>query len=323
MGRIIIYGAGAIGGTVGGHLARTGSTVVLIGHQRHVQAIQEHGLRFVTPNGTSILHLPAVTGPAQIGVVPGDVVFLCMKGQDTEAALHDLKAAVDDVPVFCFQNGVRNEEIASRYFRQVYGVMVSIGGIYLTEGEVMCRRDPPGSVAIGCYPTGDDELAHRVGEQLRQAGFTVLVTADVMRYKWGKLLGNLANAINAVTNGQDPDGRIAQAVRNEARSLMTQAGISWTTWEEALRQSPELRAPIVAELPREAYGSTWQSLTRREGSVETDFLNGEIVRLARRLGTEAPVNAALQRVVEEMAVRGDTPGKYSADQLASLLGLKT
>ena len=294
---------------------------MLIGRPGHVQAIQQHGLRFVTPGGTFVLNLPAVTSPDQITFAPGDVVLLCMKGQDTEAALHDLKAVVDDIPIFCFQNGVRNEEIVSRYFRQVYGVMVVIGAAYLRAGEVMCHRDPPGSVAIGCYPHGDDDLVRQVGAQLRRAGFIVLVTADVMRYKWGKLLGNLANAISAATDGRDPGGRIAQAVRDEARRLMTQAGIAWTTWEEALLLQPDLRTATKGQLPVESHGSTWQSLMRGEGSVEADFLNGEIVRLAQRLGTEAPLNAALQRVVEEMAARGDKPGTYTPEQLASLLDL--
>ena len=321
MGRIIMYGAGAIGGTVGGHLARTGSDVVLIGRRAHVKAIQENGLHFVTPTGTYTLRLPAVTSPDQIAFQPADVVFLCMKGQDTEPALRDLKAVVTDIPIFCFQNGVRNEEIASRYYRQVYGVMVHIGGVYLTDGEVVCRRDPPGSAALGCYPSGEDDLAHTVGDKLRRAGFRILVTPGVMPYKWGKLLGNLANAIGAATNGNDPGGRIAQVVRDEARALMTRADIHWLTWEAAKKHSAELSMPDRAELKVESHSSTWQSLMRGQGSVETEFLNGEIVRLAQRLGTEAPLNAALQRILEDMAAKGDKPGKYAPDELRSMLGL--
>ncbi len=142
MRRIIIYGAGAIGCTVGGHLARAGTGVVLIGRAGHVAAIRQNGLRFITPGGTHILHLPAVTSPQEITFQADDVVFLCMKGQNTEQALRDLKTVIDDIPVFCFQNGVRNEEIASRYYRRVYGVMVHIGGTYLKDGEVIGHRDP-------------------------------------------------------------------------------------------------------------------------------------------------------------------------------------
>ena len=89
--RVIIYGAGGVGGVVGGHLARAGRDVVLIGRPGYVQAINEHGLRLVTPFDTHILRLLAVTSPDQIDFGPDDVVFLCMKGQDTEEALRTLR----------------------------------------------------------------------------------------------------------------------------------------------------------------------------------------------------------------------------------------
>src|SRR5271157_2931186 len=111
--RIIIYGAGGIGSVVGGHLWRHEQEVVLIGRAGHIGEINYGGLKLVTPSGTFILSVPAVTSPGKILFRPDDVVFLCMKGQDTADALKDLKEVVQDVPVFCLQNGVRNEETAS------------------------------------------------------------------------------------------------------------------------------------------------------------------------------------------------------------------
>ena len=164
--RAIIYGAGAIGGVVAGQLALAGTDVMLIGRPGHVNAIQEHGLRFITPTGTHVLRLPAVTLPKQISFEPGDVVLLCVKGQNTDEALRDLRTVVEDVPVFCFQNGVRNEEIATRYFPGVYGVMVRVGGVYVTDGEVIARRDPPGWLIMGRYPVGKDDLVEAVAVSL-------------------------------------------------------------------------------------------------------------------------------------------------------------
>ena len=60
---------------------------------------------------------------------------------------------------------------------------------------------------------------------------------------------------------------------------------------------------------------------RGEGSVEADFLNGEIVRLAQRLGVDAPLNAALQRVAEDMAATGDKPGEYTPESWPPPLGI--
>ena len=320
--RVVIYGAGGIGGVVGGHLARVGYDVVLISRPGQVKAINEHGLRLVTPTGTHILQLLAVTSPDQIYFGPDDVVFLCMKGQNTEEALRDLRAVTEDVPIFCLQNGVRNEEIVARYFPRVYGVMVRVGTVYLTDGEVIARRDPPGWFVIGCYPQGTDELAETMATKLRTAGFSVMVTPDIMPYKWGKLMGNLANAIGAITNARGDDvDPITRAAREEFREILTQADIRWVSAEELEQEWSEITMPLRGRLDTEAQSSTWQSLARGQGSVETEFLNGEIVRLAKKLGGQAPINETLLRICQEMAANREPPGKYTPAQLCTLLGL--
>src|SRR3990172_4204690 len=131
--RFIIYGAGGIGGVIGGHLARTNHDVIMIGRPGHVSAINKNGLHFITPSGTYNLRIKAVTGPEQIKFGPDDVVFLTMKGQNTEEALRVLKKVTETVPIFCLQNGVRNEEIAAKYFPKVYGTMVRVGAEYLKD----------------------------------------------------------------------------------------------------------------------------------------------------------------------------------------------
>lgn len=321
--RVIIYGAGAIGCVVGGHLASAEYDVVLIGRPGHINAIRQNGLRLITPTGTKILHLTAFTSPNEIDFGRDDVVFLCMKGQDTEEALSDLRKVTKDVPIFCFQNGVQNEEVAIRYFPKVYGVRVNLGGVFLTNGEVMARRDPPGWFIMGRYPTGTDDLVEVMAANLRDAGFFVKVTPDVMPYKWGKLMGNLGNAINAITNlrGGDDNDRVAKAVRQEAREILAQAGIRWVSDEELAREWLECTSQPRSILDIEAKSSTWQSLARRQGTVESDFLNGEIVRLAKRLGTQAPINETLLRICQEMAAKRELPGKYTPTELLRLVGL--
>ncbi|UCB43886.1 MAG: ketopantoate reductase family protein [Dehalococcoidales bacterium] len=320
--RLIIYGAGGIGCVVGGHLARTGHDVVLVGRPGHVQAISEHGLRLITPTGTYTLQIPAVTEPDQIDYKFDDVVLLCVKGQSTEEALRDLKAVTEDLPIFCLQNGVRNEEIVVQHFPRVYGVMVRVGAVYLTEGEVIARRDPPGWLITGCYPEGTDELVELVATQLRTASFYVKTTPDVMPYKWGKLLGNLNNAIGAITNVRGNDIEpIIRAARQEFREVLKKADIRFIPAEEVAQEWPAITEPLRGRINTEAQSSTWQSLARGQGTVETEFLNGEIVRLAKKLGMQAPVNEALMHISQEMAANHEPPGKYTPAQLCDLLGL--
>jgi len=320
--RFIIYGAGGIGCVTGGHLARTGHEVILIGRPGNVNTINEKGLRLITPTGIHDVSVPAVTGPEQIDLNSEDAVLLCMKGQDTEAALRTLKPLIKDIPIFCLQNGVRNEEIATQYFPRVFGVMVRVGAVYLKDGEVTARRDPPGWFIIGRYPHGTDEIMETIATSLRAASFLVKTTDDVMPYKWGKLMGNLSNAIGAITNSEDNEtNAISQATLQELRDLLIQVGIRWVTNEETEREWPEITMPLRGSLETEAQSSTWQSLARGQGTVESEFLNGEVVRLAGSFGRQSPINEALVNISVEMAVKHELPGKYTPIQLSVLLGL--
>jgi 2-dehydropantoate 2-reductase len=320
--RIIIYGAGGIGSVVGGHLWRSGQAVVLIGRAGHVSAIRKNGLKLITPTGNHILKIPAVTSPLEIQLTPDDVVFLCMKGQNTEGALADLFAVIRDVPIFCLQNGVRNEEIASQSFPRVFGAMVRIGAVYLKDGEVICRRDPPGWLVIGRYPQGMDDLAEEVARRLRHGEFSVKLTEDVMPYKWGKLMANLGNAVDAITDAKGKGAeKVVKAARQELIDLLKEASIHWISQEDLVKEWSEMRMPLKGSFETRELSSTWQSLARQQGSVETDSLNGEVVRLAKRLGQKAPVNEKLLQISQEMAANHEKPGKYTREQLASLLGL--
>ncbi len=319
--KIIIYGAGAIGSVVGGYLRRAGHDVELIGRGEHIRVIQERGLKLVSPGGTQVIRVPAVTNPDRIKFKTDDVVFLCMKGQDTENALRDLRDSAGDIPVFCLQNGIRNEELAVSYFRRVYGVMIRIGAEYIVPGEATSRRDPPGWLIIGRYPRGKDELAETVGEKVRSSGFLVKLTDDVMPYKWGKLMANLGNAVDAITGGEGQEIEIInQAARQELIDCLKQAGIRWIAQEQISREWPETNI-IRDSLKTRQHSSTWQSLTRQQGSAETEFLNGEVVRLGERLGRSVPVNATLNQITQEMAIRKELPGKFTARQLCLKLNL--
>ncbi len=320
--RYIIYGAGAIGGVIGGHLTLAGKEVIMVGRPGQVNAIRKNGLRFITPVGTHTLRLTAVTAPNEISFKSNDVVLLTVKSQNTDEALRDLHAVVKDVPIFCCQNGVRNEETAAKYFPKIYGVRVMVGALYVKDGEVTAKRDPPGRLIMGRYPSGTESLLEVVADDLRKAGFWVIVSAEIMPYKWGQLVGNLANAVGAITNsGGEDSRRVTEAVRKEAAEILSQAGIRWISEEDIVREYPET-ATVRSDFSAIRHqSSTWQSLARKQGVVETDFFNGEIVRVAKRLGKRAPVNETLLRITQEMAAKREVPGKYTTSQLAKLLGL--
>jgi hypothetical protein len=199
---------------------------------------------------------------------------------------------------------------------------IRVGAEYLTDGEVIARRDPPGWYIVGMYPKGTDELAESIAEELRTAGYFVRTTIDVMPYKWGKLMENLSNAIGAITSGDRESTRtIYDAVFEEAKDIVQKAGIKWISQEQVARDWPEITAPLRGQLNTGGWSSTWQSLARHQGSVETEFLNGEIVRVAKRLGLQAPFNKKLMEISQEMAANHEPPGKYTPVQLRERLEL--
>ena len=319
--RFIIFGAGAIGGTIGGRLALGGYDVLFVDLPGPTQTIREQGLRLVTTQGEHTLRLPAVTSAEQIDFQPDDVVFLCVKSQHTQAVLEDLSAATEEVPLFCIQNGVRNEEMATRHFDQVYGVMIRGAGVCLKDGEVVSVLDPPGVCIVGRFPEGVDERVRSVAEALREVGYGVRLVPNVMQYKWGKLIRNLQNAPRAITNEADEGTqRIIEAARAEARRILKQADVDWIPQERLEKEWDALE--IRSRVDIQSLGSTWQSLTRGGGTAEAEYLSGEIVRVAEHMGIDAPINRELTRIVMDMAAHREAPGRYTSAELAVLLNLK-
>src|SRR5438552_6442817 len=181
--RYIIYGAGAIGGVIGGRLSQAGHDVILIARGPHLETIRERGLTLETPTETSTLPIAAVGHPSEIRFTDDDVVVLTMKTQDTAAALDELRAAArQNIPVICAQNGVENERLALRRFARVYGMLVILPATHLEPCVVIAHAAPVGGILdSGCYPSGVDATIERVATDFSGCGFSMNAVADPMR----------------------------------------------------------------------------------------------------------------------------------------------
>jgi 2-dehydropantoate 2-reductase len=332
--RYIIIGAGAVGGTIGARLFESGHEVVLVARGAHHAALREGGLRFATPDGVVTLPVPVAAGPDEMSLRADDVLILTVKTQDSAAALDAWawqpvaggKAAADSLPVFCAQNGVASERIALRLFRRVYGVCVWLPATHLEPAAVEAQCTPmSGMLPVGRYPSGADGTAREVAADLVKSKFLAPVSETVMRYKYDKLLSNLGNAIEAVCGpsaDQEPnaDRGLSRRAREEGQAVLDAAGIDRTSLYDLVgRYSDQLKMEPVNGAQRSG-GSSWQSLSRGTGSIEADFLNGEIVLLGREHGVPAPLNERLQRLANEFARDRRAPGSITAEELAALLG---
>jgi 2-dehydropantoate 2-reductase len=322
--RFIVLGAGAIGGVVGGRLAQHGHDVLLVARGAHYEAIRDNGLRIESPDDVVTPRIPVVDDPSKIAWTGDDVLLLATKTQDSEAALDALASAPRTLPILCAQNSVANERMAMQRFANVFGVFVWCPSDYLTPGRVQVWCAPTsGILHLGCYPSGSNALAEEVAAAFRSATFHADAKPEIMRWKYRKLLSNLGNAVDALCGTAARGSGIAQRARREGVACLQAAGIPFIAddEEDAARLEREVQPRTIGGVERRG-GSSWQSLERRLGTIETDFLNGEIVRLGQEHGVPTPVNALLQYLSQRIARERRPPGSVNPDKILIALDLR-
>lgn len=322
--RFVVVGAGAIGGVVGARLHQAGYDVLLVARGAHGAAIAERGLTIRDPAGSQTLRIPVVADAREVDYREGDVTLLAVKTQDTVGALAAVRAGGGaGHPIACLQNGVANEPLALRVASAVYAVAVMCPGEHLTPGEVAAFAAPKtGILDLGRYPgagapdDGSDEVAETIAAAFRDAGFLSEVVPDISRVKYTKLLMNLGNAIQVLCGPDASGGDVYDALLAEGREILAAAGIGFDVAAEPRRT--QMRTQPVAGQARRG-GSTWQSVQRGLPTVETDYLNGEIVLIARGLGLAAPANQLMQELAASVAAGHLTPGSVTPQEILARL----
>jgi 2-dehydropantoate 2-reductase len=323
--RYIIIGAGAVGGSIGGRLYESGHDVVLVARGAHAAALRRDGLRLRTPEATLTLPVPVAAGPEEVVPQSDDVLVLAVKTQDAVPALDawaPYAEAAGDPPVLCAQNGVAGERLALRRFARVYGACVWLPSEHLEPGLVSASCAPlTGVLHLGRYPEAEpDDILPQIAADLEASRFAAPVVPDVLRWKYGKLLLNLVNAVEALCGPLDDEATrdLARRAREEGEAVLDAAGIAHAGAEEqaAARAGRMEMRPLAGEgSEARGGGSSWQSLKRGLGSIEADYLNGEIVLLGRLHGVPTPVNETLRRAANAFAREGRAPGSTTADEL--------
>lgn len=190
---------------------------------------------------------------------------------------------------------------------------------YREPGVVAVNCEPQlGMLFTGRYPGGEDAADARLAALCEAADIAAYTCPDVMAWKYGKLLMNLNNVLDAALGPGADRGDWPARIRAEAEAVFAGAGIAWKDVSGDPRRARHMRPATIPGSPR-AGSSTSQSLARGTGSVETAFLNGEIVLLARQAGTEAPLNARAARLGAHLAANGAAPGAMDLDTLAAWL----
>jgi 2-dehydropantoate 2-reductase len=317
--RIGIFGAGAIGCYVGGRLAAAGTDVALVGRR------PMHGLVTVDLDGTETrADVSVETDPAALAGC--DAVLVCVKSaQSAEAAETLAKVVGPATIVVSMQNGIRNADVLRERLPNVLGGIVGFNVVSKDDGTF--RRATSGPLVVE-----DGAGAQPIVDAFLRAGFEAFAERDIQSMQWSKLIMNLNNAVSALSNAPTraivltPGYRkCVAAIVAEALGVMRAAGIRpkrigplpVAVFPYALR----LPTPLIQIVARaqlkidpEARSSMWEDLARKR-NTEVDFLNGEVVRLAKSIGKTAPINARVVELVHEVEARREGSPKMSPDDL--------
>jgi len=295
--RILIVGAGALGGLVGASLARAGEDVTLLeANAARARLLNEAGLQ-ITQAGQEEFCVPVRVVTSVEGLPPFDLVFIAVKTYETEAAMREVMPVVG--PGTCFlsmQNGIGNAETIARLVgpdRVLCGITYhSIQ--HAGPGRLQYRAGIK-PIQIAPFTGAVTPEVEAIGELFRGAGLATNVVPNIDHTVWQKLLHNaVVNPTSAVTGltcrqmlGDEDLMAFMRDLCNEIVAVMRARGVPIVDEEDPFR-------PVIGSL--KALGknrpSMWQDLSRGM-RTEVDALNGAIVAEARRLGLAAPHNEAL------------------------------
>ena len=305
----IVLGAGAVGCYVGGLLAASGHRVCLVGRPHTLAPLAAQGLRITDLEGRDchvplgqmrLAHTLAEAGPGS-----DSVILLCVKSGATDSAAAELAAACSaGTPVISLQNGVDN---VTRVQALAPELKVLAG---MVPYNVVLRGAHVHRATAGQLQLQHDTLTEGITPLWNAAGLATALPADIRAVQWGKLLLNLNNPVNALSDLplrrelMDRDHRrVFAALQAEALRVMARAGIQPA---QVTAVSPALM-PHVLRLPNwlfkrlarrmlqidaQARSSMWDDL--EAGRVtEIDAICGAVVRLAEQHGLGAPLNARM------------------------------
>jgi 2-dehydropantoate 2-reductase len=314
--RIAIFGAGSVGCFIGGAWQAAGLPVTFIGRERLAVATAENGLTLTDYSGWRVRLAPGevdfATKPAALA--KADIIALCVKSGDTAAAAKEIgRHAKKGAVVLSFQNGVSNVEVLEAQLRRRFEVvqaMVPFNIAYLGHGRF--HKGVAGALVAKDLPATRD-LAERIG-----AGAGSMELADDMTaIAWGKLLINLNNAVNALSGRplleqlrQRDYRRVVAASIVEALDVLNVAGIE----PAKIGPVPPALLPHVIASPDLLFNNLFLKIQKIDAKArssmaddiaagrptEIDWLNGEVVKLARKLGRPAPVNSAIVELVKQV-----------------------
>ena len=319
-----VIGLGAVGSIIGGLLAETlKNDVVLIGKPYQIDVIQKKGIKIIGLD-KKIENIQITSEFSEIKNL--DVIFLCVKSQDTKNAANQMKEHLKKTAlIVSLQNGVRNRETIHKITgKTVLAGVVLFNAVYQEPGKVNL------TIKGGILLENNGEIAERISNVLNRAGIKTILVDNINGFLWSKLILNLQIAVTALTGQTIKESIIDEDSRNiiietmkEGIKIVEKSGIHLEKLPGADPKKTIKRlerynsltlkiGSIFIGVKKDARNSMWQSLSRRR-PTEIDYINGEIVNLAKKNNLKAPINMKLVELVKQVEKKPEFKGKIIVD----------
>ena len=310
----MVLGAGSVGCFIGGAWHSAGLDISFIGRERIASDVARNGIslsdlagwkRRIAPEQLRFSTKPAALAKA-------DIVLLCVKSGDTPAAAKQIALHAKRTPaVISFQNGVSNAEVLKGLLPKLEVIQGVVPFNIAYRGEGRWHKGVAGTLAAK-----DCAVTRMLSNRVATGPARLDLAADMSGLAWGKLLINLNNAVNALSGltlieelRQRDFRRVVAASMVEALDLLKEAGIE----PAQIGPIPPRLLPHAIAAPDWVFKNLLLRIQKIDGHArssmhddlearrptEIDYLNGEVVKLAQRLGRDAPVNRAIVELVKQ------------------------
>jgi 2-dehydropantoate 2-reductase len=292
--RVLVVGAGGVGGYFGAHLVRAGTAVTFLARGAHLEAVRRDGLRIRSAvDGEWTVKADAVSDVA--GQPAADIVLFCVKSLDTETAAAAIRPVIgSDTAVVSLQNGVDNEETLDR----VLGPGHAVGGVAYVfatiESPGVIAHRLGGRVVFGELDGRPSPRLQRLRAAFAAAGVPADVVPDIRRALWEKYLmisaqagmTGLTRAPIGVIRSVPETWRMYRLIVEELAAIARAGGVHLgDDVVESVVKAAEALAP-------EALSSLHHDLVQGR-RLELEALHGHAARLGQRLGVPTPMVLAV------------------------------
>jgi 2-dehydropantoate 2-reductase len=297
--RIVIMGAGGLGGYFGARLAAGGNSVAFIARGAHLAAIRQDGLRITSPLGD--LHLrdvEATDDPSTLA--PADVVMIAVKLWDTETAAEAVKRLVrPGTAVVSFQNGIGKDAVLTRILGRdaVIGGVGQIGVVIAAPGVIAHT----GTMAKLIFGEFDNTRSARVEALLSScvaAGIDAEIADNIKLAIWQKFafLVGMAGCTATMRSNLGPIRANPQALGFLRDVIREAVAVGHAMGVPLAQDFVEQRMAFIETLPPQMTASMQGDLVRGN-RLEVPWLNGAVAEMGRKVGVPTPFNRAVADIL--------------------------